>query len=262
MSTIKLLFATAIAMALLTLAPTSPAAAATSVPSCTTDPNSNSKVVGDDVCTADADSMFVLAAANADGPDIAAVDILGNDGLEGASCWDITSDATTSGVDVMYLDLIKDIPGNGLSYCTFSISLSSSAAGTYTFSYTLRDGGTRTVTLNVNPYVPPIKPTVKKVRKPGYVRVCNRETYGLDFYDRGLHKRLMHGPKFVAAKSCKRVRVYWHNIAWVALGHRDGVFMGNGVVRHIALPASASSRNVTSGSLAPTGALSWLLSRS
>lgn len=265
MSTKQMLSAAALSAVLLAFSPWAPASAATTAPSCTTDPDSTSTVVGDDVCTVDANSGVILASSDIGGSAVADVDLLGNDGLANASCWDITNVSTDASVDDLYLDLFTDKTGDGQSFCSFSLSLSTSAAGSYSFSYTLTDGGTRTVTLNVKPYVPPIAPTVKKTKKPGYIKACNHERYAMDFYYGTFKQPRWDGNKFVAAHSCKVIRVHRHGIDWVALGHRNGVFMGSGHVSHIALPKGdgpSNLRSMVTSQRSTSGAHHWGLALS
>jgi len=123
--------------------------------------------------------------------------------------------------------------------------------GTYQFSYGAGDTehltpATVTVTVTETPEV-----TVRKVDRPGRLRFTNPRDRGVVVIYGGLDQRRPDGRVRLAPGAHATERVERRAIRWIALFRRTGEIIGDGVVRGIRLPGSASGNGKADGGTQP-----------
>lgn len=228
-------------MAIVFMNTTSATAAESTQDSCVTN-TAEGATPGDDACTlhANAYTQLTMNMVVPDDPNspYGSDMILANDGLENASCMNVTTvGSDPADKDKFVVDFNRYQDTGGASYCSIGIWINPDTTGPVQFTYGLDNGDTHTVSVEVIPYVPPTPPTVTKMHRKGYIKVCNRgNDFALRFLYGSFKLSLPDGRKTIKRDSCLAVRVHRHKIDWLAFNRRTGEYAGEGHVRNIRLP--------------------------
>jgi hypothetical protein len=220
-----------------------------------------------------------VATAQARGPEaggVTFIDVLANDSAADGETLEICRvRAPERGLSVAEVqtngDFLISSPHNGVSYGgggseeedgreQLVVLPWANRAGTYQLTYWACDTkhltpATVTVTVEKTPEV-----TVRKVDRPGRLRFTNPRTSRAVVIYGGLREERPDGRVALAPGGHETRRVVRHAIRWIAISPRTGEMVGEGFVRGIRLPGSASGGGgsaAAKGQLTPRMLRAW-----